>query len=337
MTHRPALPPLRRALAALGLCLLPLSAHAGCEGRNLLAALPPAEAAELEAATAAQPHATGNYWRALKDGREIHLLGTYHLPDPRHDALLAAAEPALDLAGQLLVEAGPEEERALKRDIAADPGLLFLTEGPSLMEQFGEAGWPELARALAARNIPAFMGAKMRPWYLATMLAVPPCGMAELAAGRGLDHLVMARAQEIGLPIRALEPHTTVFRIFDRLSPEDQIAMLRSTLLMEPQIADYSATLADAYFAEDSRRMWEYLRIVSRKMPGYTPERADAEFARMEEALMNARNRAWIPVIEAAAAEGPVFVAFGALHLAGEEGVLALLEAAGWQVERLPL
>lgn len=326
-----------RLLAALSLCLLPFTAEARCEGQNLLAALPAPEVAELDAATAAQPHAAGNYWRALKDGREVHLLGTYHLPDPRHDALLAAVEPALARAGHLLVEAGPEEERALKRDIASNPGLLFLTEGPSLMEQIGEDGWAELSRALAARNIPGFMGAKMRPWYLATMLAIPPCGMAEMAAGQGLDHLVMARAGEIGLPIRALEPHTTVFRIFETLSAEDQIAMLRSTLQLEPQIADYSATLADAYFAEDSRRMWEYLRLVSREMPGYTPESADAEFARLEEALMNVRNRAWIPVIEAAAAEGPVFVAFGALHLPGEAGVLALLEAAGWQVERLPL
>ncbi|MDR0808750.1 MAG: TraB/GumN family protein [Gemmobacter sp.] len=337
MTNHPDLPILRRALAALSLCLLPLSAHAGCSGNNLLAALPPAEAAALAAVTSAQPYATGNYWSARKDGREVHLLGTYHLTDPRHDALLAAVEPALKHAGQLLVEAGPEEERALKRDIATNPGLLFLTEGPSLMEQFGEEGWPELARALAARNIPAFMGAKMQPWYLATILAIPPCNMTGMTAGQGLDHRVMARAEEIGLPIRSLEPHDTVFRLFDRLGAEDQLSMLRSTLLMEPQIADYAATLADAYFAEDSRRMWEYLRITSRRAPGYTPERADTEFSRMEEELMSARNRAWIPVIEAAAADGPVFAAFGALHLAGEAGVLALLEAAGWQVERLSL
>jgi hypothetical protein len=70
-----------------------------------------------------------------------------------------------------------------------------------------------------------------------------------------------------------------------------------------------------------------------------TPEAVDRDFAVMEEAMMNARNRAWIPVIEAAADEagGPVAAAFGALHLSGHQGVLALLAARGWTVEALPV
>ena len=70
---------------------------------------------------------------------------------------------------------------------------------------------------------------------------------------------------------------------------------------------------------------------------GYTPERADAEMAMMEQVLMVERNRMWIPVIEAEAdqAQGPVFIAFGALHLAGHEGVLALLQERGWDVQPL--
>jgi uncharacterized protein YbaP (TraB family) len=57
----------------------------------------------------------------------------------------------------------------------------------------------------------------------------------------------------------------------------------------------------------------------------------------MEASLMTERNRAWIPVIEAAAAEGPVLAAFGALHLSGNDGVLALLERRGFTLERLDL
>jgi uncharacterized protein len=42
-------------------------------------------------------------------------------------------------------------------------------------------------------------------------------------------------------------------------------------------------------------------------------------------------------VLEGAAADGPAFAAFGALHLSGDEGVLNLLAGQGWTVERLPL
>ena len=48
---------------------------------------------------------------------------------------------------------------------------------------------------------------------------------------------------------------------------------------------------------------------------------------------MNARNRAWIPVIEAAA-EGPVLAAFGALHLSGKDGVLTCCKAEGFTLEQ---
>lgn len=324
----------------LGFSLCAAPAAARCAGEDLLAQLPAPEAAALEAATEAQPFARGNLWQARRaDGAELVILGTYHMADPRHDAILARITPLLDQATSLMVEAGPEEERALKRDIAADPSLLFLPDGPSLMEQMPPADWETVAAALKARNIPPFMAAKMRPWYLATMLAIAPCDMAEVTAGRGLDHRVMDEAAALGLPIRALEPHTTLFRIFARLTPEQQLDMLRSSLVMEDRIEDFAATLSAGYFAGESRKVWEYLRLTSHALPGYTPERADAEFAMMEQVLMVERNRMWIPVIEAEAdqarGQGHVLVAFGALHLAGREGVLALLAARGWDVQPL--
>jgi len=79
------------------------------------------------------------------------------------------------------------------------------------------------------------------------------------------------------------------------------------------------------------------MRDVSYGLPGYGPEQVDAEFARLEELLMNRRNQSWTPVLTAAAADGPVFTAFGALHLSGEKGVLNLLQGEGFTLENLPL
>ena len=83
--------------------------------------------------------------------------------------------------------------------------------------------------------------------------------------------------------------------------------------------------------------IWEYSRWLTLQTPGMDPARVEGDFARMEASLMTERNRAWIPVIEAAAANGPVLAAFGALHLSGEDGVLALLEREGFTLERLDL
>jgi uncharacterized protein len=113
--------------------------------------------------------------------------------------------------------------------------------------------------------------------------------------------------------------------------------MIDATLAVDDRAEDYSATLADSYFAGESRMIWEYMRDESYALPGYTRDQIDAEFARMEEALMITRNRAWIPVLTEAATRGPVFAAFGALHLSGEEGVLNLLQEEGFTLEQLPL
>jgi uncharacterized protein YbaP (TraB family) len=286
---------------------------------------------------AALPFAQGNAWTARRGETVIQIVGTYHLDDPRHDALLERFGPEIDRAEVVLVEAGPDEEARLKSEMSRDPSLLFLTSGPTLPEQLSEDEWQALSAAMNARGIPAFLASKMQPWYVSMMLGIPACAVADMAKGvKGLDARIIARAEQAEVPIRALEPYDTVFRLFGEMPDETKLDMIRTSLAMDGKAEDYTATLAEAYFAEDVRVTWELGRLAFYDMPGMTRDEVDAQLAEMEEALMNRRNRDWIPVIEAAAEEGPVFAAFGALHLSGEEGVLALLERDGFTIERQP-
>ena len=111
--------------------------------------------------------------------------------------------------------------------------------------------------------------------------------------------------------------------------------MLDLALALDDQSEDVLAALQDAYFGEDSRLIWEFSRWQAAQVLGMDTAAVAQDFALMEDRLMSARNRAWIPVIEAALEEGPTLAAFGALHLSGEDGVLALLERAGFALERL--
>ncbi len=333
------LDPMTRLLSLLAAAVLFLAgpAAAQCAGTNLLEEMEPAEREAIIAAADAVPFPRGNYWRATKGGQVITLIGTYHFDDPRHAPTLAAITPAIQAAATVLVEAGPEEEKALQDLVSRDPSTLMIVEGPTLLEQLPPDLWARLSEALAKRGVPGFMAAKFQPWYVTVMLAIPPCAMAQMQDPKGLDGLVIDTAEAAGVPVRGLEPFDTVFRIFGAMTHEEMVAMIQSTLAVEDRAEDYSATLADSYFAGESRVIWEYMRAVSYGLPGYTPEKVDAEYARMEELLMNSRNRAWIPVLTEAAAQGPVFAAFGALHLSGQEGVLNLLQQEGFTLEQLPL
>lgn len=326
----------RLALATVTALFATATARAECVGTNLIDALPADVHATLMAQAASEPYASGNFWRATRGDAVIHLIGTYHADDPRHDTTLTAITPLITASTMLLVEAGPDEERALMDRMGRDPGVMLITEGPTLPDLLPEAEWQDLSRAMTERGIPPFMAAKFRPWYVSMMLSIPACGMANLAE-RGLDAMVMDAATSANVPIKALEPYDTVFGIFGDMTMDDQVSMIRATLATEAQSEDFSVTLADTYFDQDSRLIWEFMHYQALQMPGQSPEDVDAEFARMEQAMMTRRNRAWIPVIEAAAAKGPVFAAFGALHLSGANGVLNLLQDQGFTLERLAL
>jgi len=168
------------------------------------------------------------------------------------------------------------------------------------------------------------------------MLSIPPCALQLAAAGGGLDKRLINAATDRTIPVVALEPFDTALGLFDGLSSDEQILMIRNALQVEQQSGDFLTTTADAFFAGESRLIWEFSRRIANAIPGATPEKTDADFAHAEQTLMANRNIAWIPNIEAALKNGPVFAAVGALHLSGKDGVLALLERAGFTVTALP-
>lgn len=326
-----------RPLILLAALVWPVAGHAQCDGRNLIAALPASEQAALRETAGAVPYPEGNLWRATRGTRTVHIIGTYHFEDARHADTLATVAPLIASATTLLVEAGPAEEAALNERIAREPGVMTITDGPTLPELLPEDEWQALSAAMSARGIPGFMSAKIQPWFLSMMLGIAPCDMEIAATGRGLDQLLMDEATANEVPIKALEPYDTLFSLFEGLSQAEQLSMIRSALAMEPQAADMSITLADTYFAQQSRLIWEFMFKLMIDQPGADPDQVARDMQIMEAALMDDRNQAWIPVIEAAAAKGPVVAAFGALHLSGEQGVLNLLAAQGYALERLPL
>ena len=135
------------------------------------------------------------------------------------------------------------------------------------------------------------------------------------------------------IPITALEPYDAILKIFAQIPPADQIAMLRQTVAMDAESDDMATTLSDSYFAGDSRLFWAYMGQSLLDLPDMTKAEADREMAMIDAAMISNRNRAWVPVLEKAAQQGPVLAAFGALHLHGEAGVLALLAKNGWTVQ----
>lgn len=330
--------PVRTALSlAFALFLAFLAgtpAFAACTGRDLIAAMAPADRAAIEARAAAAPFSTGNFWTARKGALQATIAGTYHLDDPRFGSVMARLAPELAAASTLLVEAGPDEMASLQATLKADPGRIVSPDGASLYEELPRARWDELARQMSRLGLPGPVVARLQPWYVMILLGMTGCNGSIDPAG-GLDMQLMAAAKAKGVPIRALEPADMILTLFSGVSRADQLALLTTALGEASQEGDGMATLTEAYFRGQSRLMWEFTVWETAQLPGVTPAEALRQEEQMELLLITGRNRAWVPRIEAAAKAGPVFVAVGALHLPGQAGVLNLLAQDGWQITPL--
>ncbi|MFP7569804.1 TraB/GumN family protein [Marivita sp. S2033] len=324
-----------RMLHALCLVTLAGPAFAACSGSDLRETLTPAEQARIEAALDGAPYADGNHWRATRGDKVIHLIGTMHLADPRLAAPLERLRPIVESADLLLLEMTQEDEAALETRLASDPDLLLMPDA-TLPEILSEEDWAKMTEALTARGMPPFMAARFQPWYVSILLAIPPCAATPELAEGGMDALIEKIAQGAGVPRAALEDVETIFASFAEQPRQTQINMMLSALV-EPKVSeDLFATLLASYFDEATAEGWAVSELLAQRYSPIDPDIAADIFATIEQELLIDRNHAWIPVLTNASLENDVVVAaFGAAHLPGEDGVLALLAAEGFALERL--
>lgn len=322
-----------RLLFILCLLCLPTLSQAACKGTDLRQSLSEKDRAWINSRVAETPFAEGNHWIATRGNRRIHIVGTMHFNDPRMAPVQERLAPILEASDTLLLEVSPEEKADFQAELAGRTDLTLITEGPSLIDRLSEKDWQELAQIANSRGIPSWMASKMRPWFLAVSLAVPPCLKQDPKRAEGLDMRLGTLATAAGVPIRSLEDPMSVIALMNADPLEEQIRQLTTGLAFLGGDADNFYTLAESYF--DEKTAWfltmnERMYRSSRTLPEHELEELwEAAIV----SLLDQRNLAWIPVIEATTADHLV-IAVGAAHLPGENGVLNLLQQQGYQLQR---
>lgn len=266
----------------------------------------------------------GVLWQVARDGKPVaHVFGTIHLADPEIVALPAPVAAAFEAATSLAVEAVLDEAatRTLAMAMALPPDRALRNLVPA--EVFSRA-------ALAAQPYglqPAQLD-RLKPWALAMLIAVPPEEIIRRSQGEpALDVFLTTRAQQGGKAVHGLESMQEQIAVFEELSADDQAAFLAAAAIDTPRKQKVMAEMKQAYL----RRDIEAVRDAARED---TPESERAAADRLERGLIDARNRRMVERMTPRF-DGGAFVAIGALHLPGENGVLALLERGGYALKRV--
>jgi len=325
---------MRHWIIAIAFMVLPLTAQARCEGVDLVNTMPTLQKDALLDVADKAPFPQGLLWHAAKGDTRITLFGTYHFKHYRTAVHLETLKPHIDAADIVFLEVSNADQKKLAQTMASDPSIMFITEGPTLPDLLGDEDWKTLSVALGERGFPSFFAAKFKPVWAAMMLGISPCQIREGALnGSGIDAQIGEYANSKNIENRSLEDFRTVMKLLDDIPQPDQIDMIRLFFAGLSDAEDLSYTTQELYLAQQTSLLWEFSRLLSIQDGG---AEAVQDFEQFEDLLLTQRNADWIEVLTDSNVTGEVFLAAGAGHLPGENGILKMLQDQGFIITRLP-
>jgi uncharacterized protein YbaP (TraB family) len=252
------------------------------------------------------------------DSAASYLFGTMHSDDPSVVSLPAAVQTAFDQAQAVTLEIVLDEETLLSMATA-----LLLDEGQTLQSIVGPGLYKRAVRVMETQGVPEMLLSRMKPWAVAVTLMTPPSDN-----GRVLDLELYQQAVRQGKPVHGLETVDEQLGLFDSLSQQDQIALLEDTLDHLQDIDKMLLQLREAYLQRDLDRLVALNQV---SMKDSDPRLVET----INRMVVLERNHRMADRLEPHLRQGGQFIAVGALHLPGEEGLLNLLKQRGYAVTRV--
>jgi len=285
------------------------------------------------ASAGAAPPAAGDgapkhfLWRVTGSKGVVYLLGTIHVGKADFYPLPPIIEDSFKKADRLIEEVDlsePAETARMRQWVTADGGY---ANGDTITNHLSEVTRSHLAAYVKKGGLPEPAVAQMRPWVLSMLLELLEMKRMGLDPSYGLDRHFLEEARQSHNPIGALEDAELQLKLFSSLSEEVQDRLLLSGLVDMETWADSLDRMTRAWQSGDTAVLQEVVTGSVRDFPELKPlmtklfdERNTAMTAKIERFLQTTRS---------------YFVAVGAGHLVGEQGILSQLRRKNFTVEQL--
>jgi len=283
-------------------------------------------ASGLAAAADSHPirHVEGRMWRIERgDAPPSHIIGTVHLTDRRIRDLPRPIREAFENSEQAAFELRmtPEERQAM--------GALFepAEKTPRLSKLIDAETFDKLVAHAKRYGLPEKDVDELHPFALIHLFSYSPEEHQRQAAGDLIFDLWLIQwAYDLGMQVEGLETLEQHFAFMDSVPARDHANMLRELVEQMEREPDRAERLIEDYLAGDMSSFFEEMEAELKKDPSLRP---------FMDALLDQRNHQMVeravPLLE----RGKAFVAVGAAHLPGDEGMLHLLEQRGYRVTRV--
>ncbi len=269
----------------------------------------------------AHAYAKSPVWKISKDGYHLFIGGTIHLLTKSDYPLPRAFETAYNNSMLLVLETdlqkfgAPEfQQEILQSSIYSGEQNITQFLKPSTMLA--------LETHLANRGIPMEPMLKLKPGMLSVTLTVVELKRLGLV-GTGVDEFFNLRALNDSKEIKHLETVYEQLEFLSKMGEGIENELIEYTLNDLKDLPKLFGSIKEAWKNGDNGRLQKV---------ALDPWRD--RFPKLYNSLLVERNNNWIPKIEKMLKTKEVeFVLFGALHLAGEKGILTQLKALGYRIE----
>jgi len=262
-------------------------------------------------------------WKITKDGNSLFLGGTLHLLAPSDFPLPSAFSSAYNDSEIIVLETDLQK--------LEDPGFQqslmqksMYGAGHNLKDVLRPEVFESLENHLAERGVPVDHIIHFKPGMVSitlTMIELHKLGLA----GEGVDQFYEKKARADSKKLLFLESVNEQLNFLSTMGEGNENELIEYTL------EDISA-LPELFGSMKSG--WRRGDIVQLKKIGLDPW--IDQFPELYQSILVQRNTKWVTSIEQLLQTKEVeFVLFGALHLAGEEGVLQQLRARGYLIDNI--
>ena len=277
----------------------------------------------------AKLHGQGLLWRVEGFGYEpSHVFGTIHLSDER---ILALPQPVLD--------AFDNSRAALFELIVPGDGFvglpqqMLLPHGVTLEEILGRQIYAQVAAAARRYGFTTRQIGRMAPGSLLFVFDQTASEWRRRTSGWiFLDHALQQEALALGKPIYPLERVEEQAALLDNFGPRPPIGII---LLVKAERALSLENDIEVLIQDYLRRDLDAMMSREEAAIGRMPQDMQRIYKEYNRRLLDVRNHIMVRRMQPFLAQGRAFVAVGAAHLPGKEGVLHLLEGMGYTVTRV--
>jgi uncharacterized protein len=259
----------------------------------------------------------------VRDGdTQISIFGTVHALPHDDPGLPAPVLAQLAAADTLVLETVLPEDRMALAPLLGEIGMR--PGQKPLLQRVSKPAAAKLAATVARTGLPLAALDRMATWLAALSISETALVAIGISSETGVETRLTSAARAAGKPVIGLETPEQQLRFFDNLPETDQVLMLEATLdEVEGARAEVDRLVA----------LWQAGDVDAIARDFARDANASPLLAKV---LITDRNARWADWIAGVMKRpGKVFVAVGAGHLGGPQGLLEMLKARGFGVERL--